>query len=119
MTVDMSKSSTAKTKNTTNPFRIGYVDGSMYNGSYFTDVVHFGPLSISDYQMGLVDKASGLIDQPSSPKTAGILGVGFELGEAGVAKFNDTPYPNFVHQLKRQGVIDTMAYSLWLNKIGM
>ena len=118
MEVDISKSSTAKTINTTYPFRISYADQSGYNGSYFTDVIHFGSQSISNYQMALVDKASGVVDKPGAPRTPGILGVGFESNEAGVSRFNATPYPNFVHELKRQGVIDTMAYSLWLNKIG-
>lgn len=62
--------------------------------------------------------SSGVVDEPGAPRTPGILGAEFESNEAGVSRFNATPYPNFVHELKRQDVIDTMAYRLWLNKIG-
>ncbi|MCJ1461862.1 hypothetical protein MMC07_000461 [Pseudocyphellaria aurata] len=85
-------------------FRIAYQDNSQVSGIYFKDTLNIGAQSIKNMQMGLADRAS---------RDLGILGIGFRAGES-VASPSDQ-YPNIVNQLKDQGVISTLAYSLWLN----
>ena len=84
-----------------------------------TDKVTIGSTSLTNVQFGLVDEATNVVSIPGVPKSNGIMGVGFSTIEAGVKFLNDTPYPNFVQELKRQNVIDTLAYSLWLNGKGV
>ena len=105
-------------KNSTHPFQIAYGDDSKYTGRYVTDKITVGSASLTDVQFALVDDATNVVSIPGAPKSNGIMGVGFSTIEAGVKNLNDTPYPNFVQELKRQNVIDTLAYSLWLNGKG-
>lgn len=68
--------------------------------------------------MGLATKAN----EPGSDGTTpfqGIMGVGFDSGEAIVSETNgQSSYPNVISQMVAQGVISTRSYSLWLNDLG-
>lgn len=91
-------------------FSISYVDGSEIIGVYFTDVLTMGTTSIKKMQMGLAQ------DSPS--RDFGIMGIGFQSGESIAQDDPRAKYPNIVNQLKNQGFIKTLAYSLWLNDLG-
>lgn len=93
-----------------NAFEIRYQDNSQIAGDYFTDTVVIGDKSITDMQMGLARYAS---------RGVGILGIGFQSGESIAATNPDLIYPNLVNQLKNQKYINSLAYSLWLNDLGI
>lgn len=92
------------------PFEIAYVDNSEIYGEYFTDTLVIGSTKITKMQMGLA--ASSL------SRDFGIMGIGFKSGEAVSQEHPEAQYPNIVNQLKNQGHINTLAYSLWLNDLG-
>lgn len=85
-------------------FSISYVDGSSAEGDYFTDVFEIGNTAISNMTMGL-----GL--QTNIPY--GLVGVGYALNEASTDKI----YPNLPVNMQQEGLISTVAYSLWLNDL--
>lgn len=101
---DSSKSSSFVLLPSEEQFQISYLDNSQISGSYFTDTVSIGKQSIDKLQMGLADDAD---------RDLGIMGIGFQSGES-VQSPSDR-YPNIVNKLKDQGLIATLAYSLWLN----
>jgi len=87
------------------------VDGSFSKGDYFTDVFEIGTVSVQNMTMGLgtqTDIAYGLV------------GVGYAVNEAIVGKTQslDSVYPNLPVNMVDQGLINTVAYSLWLNDLG-
>lgn len=85
-------------------FKISYQDNSQISGVYFTDTVNIGSQSVKALQMGLADTAD---------RDVGIMGIGFKSGES--VRSSSKEYPNIVNELKDQGIIKTLAYSLWLN----
>ncbi|KAL2158006.1 hypothetical protein VTH06DRAFT_4816 [Thermothelomyces fergusii] len=91
-------------------FDIEYVDGSSSRGDYFTDVFAIGDVSVQNMTMGL-----GL----RTDIAYGLVGVGYAFNEAIVGKTQslDSAYPNLPIQMVNQGLINTVAYSLWLNDL--
>ncbi|KAI4238027.1 MAG: hypothetical protein LQ349_001409 [Xanthoria aureola] len=63
-------------------------------------------MSLDDVQMGLDN---------SETVESGILGVGFDSGEASFHLNNMTAYPNLVSQLVLGGYINSRSYSIWLD----
>jgi hypothetical protein len=49
----------------------------------------------------------------------GIMGIGYNNSEANVHSGNGTIYANLPYAMVDQGIINTEAYSLWLNDLGM
>ncbi|KAL2129264.1 hypothetical protein VTI74DRAFT_8001 [Chaetomium olivicolor] len=93
-----------------NEFNISYVDGSSSKGDYFTDVFAIGSATVKNMTMGLgrvTDIAYGLV------------GVGYAVNEAIVGKTQSlsSVYPNLPVQMVDEGLINTVAYSLWLNDL--
>ena len=88
-------------------FNISYVDGSGTQGDYFEDTLAIGNTTLKNMTMGLGVTVSG---------APGIMGVGYAAGEAIVPAA--PAYPNIINELKLQGYINTLAYSLWLNDLG-
>ncbi|KAK4447594.1 mitochondrial elongation factor g 1-like protein [Podospora aff. communis PSN243] len=104
-----SKSSTYETVGQ-DSFDISYVDGSSSKGDYFTDVFEIGGATLNNMTMGLgirTDIAYGLV------------GVGYALNEAIVGSTQETSsaYPNLPVNMMEEGLIITVAYSLWLNDL--
>lgn len=93
-----------------NAFQIKYQDNSQIEGDYFTDTLVLGDKNITNMQMGLARTAS---------RGVGILGIGFQSGESIAATDPDSIYPNLVNQLQNQKYIKSLAYSLWLNDLGV
>ena len=91
-------------------FSISYQDNSAVTGDYMTDVLGVGQTTLKNVTMGLATQAS---------RALGIMGIGYIAGESIAASDPSSIYPNIVSQLKDQGVINTLAYSLWLNDLSM
>ncbi|GEQ71141.1 hypothetical protein JCM33374_g4822 [Metschnikowia sp. JCM 33374] len=96
--------------NTTAPdFYVEYGDGSYASGIWGTDYVAVGGLNVSDVSIAIANKTSSEV---------GVLGIGLTWLEV-TSIFNDTQpaytYENFPVRLKSTGVINKVAYSLYLN----
>lgn len=84
-------------------FQILYLDQSGSSGRYFTDAIGFGALAelVEDFQFAVVNV--------SNSGGFGVLGIADKNQEA-----SKSPYDNLPWALKKQGVIQNAAYSLFL-----
>lgn len=89
-------------------FQISYADSSEVAGDYITDTVTMGKTSIQNMTMGLAFQATSPV---------GIMGIGYVADESIASTDPTLEYPNIIAQLKNQGYINTLAYSLWLNDL--
>jgi elongation factor G len=91
-------------------FDIAYVDGSKSQGDYFTDVFEIGGATLKNMTMGL-----GL----TTDINYGLVGVGYAVNEAivGDTQSLSSVYPNLPVNMVDEGLINTVAYSLWLNDL--
>lgn len=87
-------------------FSISYVDKKAASGDYVTDDLHFAGHELKDVQFGL-----GL----ASSSQRGFIGLGYPIREAYATSQKGNPFPNLPQILKDEGLINTNAYSLWLN----
>ncbi|MCJ1289948.1 hypothetical protein MMC34_001482 [Xylographa carneopallida] len=87
-------------------FQISYVDNSGVTGDYINETFAIGNTALKQQTMGLATQAS---------RALGIMGIGFDSGESIVSSGRE--YANVIAQMKLQGYIKTMAYSLWLNDL--
>lgn len=105
---DESKSSTFHSNGTF--FHNSYADGSFVNGTWSQDSVSIGDVTVKG--------ANFAVAELSNSNTS-ILGIGFDLLESTVSpKVKGKLYDNFPIQLKKQGFIDKVAYSLYLGPAG-
>ena len=95
-------------------FNISYADNSYYAGTYGTDVVSLGNITLSNFTFGVSNDTT---------MSYGILGVSLPSAEQtddteDALSSNTTPfiYNNFPMALKSQGKIEKIAYSLFLNE---
>ncbi|KAK0753807.1 mitochondrial elongation factor g 1-like protein [Schizothecium vesticola] len=104
-----SQSSTFKTVRQ-GGFNITYLDGTGSTGDYFTDVFQIGGASLKNMTMGLGLKT----DIPN-----GLVGIGYATNEAVVGTTGSlkSVYPNLPVNMLDEGLINTVAYSLWLNDL--
>ncbi|KAK4193264.1 mitochondrial elongation factor g 1-like protein [Podospora australis] len=91
-------------------FDINYVDGSSATGDYFTDVFEIGGATLQNMTMGLGIKTD---------IAYGLVGVGYALNEAivGTTQSASSVYPNLPVNMVKEKLINTVAYSLWLNDL--
>lgn len=89
-------------------FQIQYQDNSAVTGDYINETLAIGNTVIKDMTMGLALQAT---------RPFGIMGIGYDADESIAATSPTDVYPNIVAQLKDQGFISTLAYSLWLNDL--
>lgn len=89
-------------------FNITYADGTGAAGDYVTDTLHIGGTTVKDFQFGI---------GYSSSSAEGVLGIGYPSNEVQVARFGDDAYPNLPQFLMQKGLIQSSAYSLWLNDL--
>jgi hypothetical protein len=97
-----------------NQFTISYVDGTKITGDYFADTFTIGSAVIPMMTMGLAKSAA---ESDTVSDFEGIVGVGYEQGEAFYAQTGES-YPNLISQLVETGAIHTHAFSLYLNDRG-
>lgn len=90
-------------------FEISYQDNSAVTGDYINETLRMGNTVIKDMTMGLAYQAT---------RPFGIMGIGYDADESIAATDPENIYPNIVSQLKAQGFIRTLSYSLWLNDLG-
>src|SRR4051812_37018546 len=83
------------------------MDGEYANGDYVLDMFHIGGGSVKNLQFGI-----GL--DATSPQ--GIMGIGFRTNEVSAVK-GDGPYDNLAYAMASQGIINSVAYSIWLNDL--
>jgi hypothetical protein len=100
LTYDRTQSSTYKMA-VRNGFSIQYLDESEASGDYIYDNFKIADVTIKGLQIGLADTVV---------MGTGVLGIGFPANEAAVEE-----YPNIIDQLADQGLINSRAYSLYLN----
>ncbi|GAW23308.1 hypothetical protein ANO14919_128640 [Xylariales sp. No.14919] len=86
-----------------NAFSISYLDGSGAEGDYIKDTFHIAGTSIKALQVGLAE---------NSTINSGLLGIGFNTNVAA-----DEPYRNIIDLFVDQNLIDTQAYSLYLDDL--
>ncbi|KAF5010650.1 hypothetical protein FDECE_3190 [Fusarium decemcellulare] len=87
-----------------NGFDITYLDTRRIRGDYFEDSINIDGKTIKKQQLGLASK---------SVRPTGIMGLGFSANVAA-----DKPYDTIIDNMVAQGLIDTAAFSLWLNDLG-
>lgn len=92
-----------------------YADTTSYNGSLYTDTINVGSVNVTNMTLAVVQSAYA----PSSLPINGIMGIGYAGGEAAVVNNGSQPYPTLLQQMKSQGLINSLAYSLYLNDKGM
>lgn len=87
-------------------YRINYADLTYATGTWVTDSVGLSLGSLDSVQFAVVDNASTPV--------SGVLGVGFPARESvhGYDGALGTTYPNLPQMLKKQGLINTVAFSL-------
>lgn len=88
-------------------FNISYVDGSGSAGDYATDTVRIGGASLTGQQFGI---------GYTSSSEEGILGIGYAANEA-IIEYNLPTYVNLPQNMVQSGLINSNAYSLWLNDL--
>ncbi len=84
------------------------MDGTGSTGDYFQDVFSLGGANLTNFEMGLAT---------SSSIGTGIMGIGYNTSEANIDTGNGTEYANLPIALVSQGIINSAAYSLWLNDL--
>lgn len=87
-------------------YSISYVTGSAH-GDWVTDTLSVGPVTLSNFQFAVADKAVG---------NTAIFGISLE-GSESLNHGQQPEYPNFPVQLKNQGYIDRIVYSLYLEDV--
>ncbi|KAK6506975.1 hypothetical protein TWF481_005432 [Arthrobotrys musiformis] len=88
-------------------FSIMYVDGQYASGVYAKDTLGIGGVGVKDVQFGIGLKGTS---------EEGVLGIGFESRQSRVSAGLD-PYPGLVTQMVNQELINSRAYSVWLNDL--
>ncbi|KAJ5107561.1 hypothetical protein N7456_004236 [Penicillium angulare] len=88
-------------------FNISYADSSSAGGIYATDTVHIGDAEIKSLQFGIGYESSSEV---------GVLGIGYTTNEASESTTGES-YANLPKAMVNKGLIQSNAYSLWLNDL--
>ena len=105
-TYDANSSSTYKFVD--NDFLIQYADQSGAQGDYATDTLSIGGAAITSQQFGI---------GYNSTSSEGVLGIGYPSLEVQVQNDGQASYPNVPANMVQQRLIQSNAYSLWLNDL--
>ncbi|KAJ5204049.1 uncharacterized protein N7498_004928 [Penicillium cinerascens] len=105
-TYDASSSSTYSF--VSSDFNISYADSSGSSGDYVTDTLHIAGTTIKDFQFGV-----GYV----STSAQGVLGIGYTANEVQVGRNGQDAYANLPKAMVQNGLIQSNAYSLWLNDL--
>ncbi|KAI9766814.1 MAG: hypothetical protein M1840_006289 [Geoglossum simile] len=95
-------------KHVSSDFNISYVDGSAAIGDYATDTLNIGGVDLNDTQFGI-----GYL----SSSTEGVLGIGYMSNEVQANRNGKEAYPNVPQLMVNQKLIQSNAYSLWLDDL--
>lgn len=92
-------------------FSIKYdTPNSAVTGDYIGDNFALGGTTIRNLTMAVATNAAYL--------QTGIMGIGFDTDES-IVSIGGNPYPNIIDVMVQQKIINTRAYSLWLDDLGM
>lgn len=100
------KSSTYKYVNS--KFFIQYADTTGASGDYVADTVRFGTTDLTSQQFGV---------GYASNSSEGVMGIGYPNLEVAVQYDRGSSYANIPQNMANQGLINTPAYSLWLDDL--
>ena len=89
-------------------FNISYVDGSSAAGDYATDTLTIGGTRVENLQFGIGYDSS---------LSQGVMGIGYTANEVQVRRAELNPYDNVPAKMAAAGIINSNAYSLWLNSL--
>jgi yapsin 1 len=89
-------------------FFIRYGDGTVAEGDWGMDTLAFSGQKIPNMSFGLGNLTNS---------TIGVFGIGYTNNEATMSLSKPYSYANFPVRLAQAGIINTPAYSLWLNDI--
>jgi len=92
-------------------FTITYADQTGSSGDYIKDTLSIGGATIKALEMGLAYNSSS---------STGVMGIGYSLNEASDdSRTEQVPftYPSIVETMVSQGLINTKAYSLYLDDL--
>lgn len=111
---DQSQSSSFKVNLSAPLFSIRYADRTFATGFWGTDTVGFGNVNVTNLSIAIANRTSSQV---------GVLGIGLpglETTNVGstVSYSSAYQYENLPMRLKSTGIINTNAYSLFLNKAG-
>ena len=89
-------------------FLIRYADKSSAEGDYVTDTLRIGGSTITKLQLGV---------GYNSTSSEGVMGIGYPALEVQSINNGDPPYANIPQAMVEQGLIQSNAYSLWLDDL--
>ncbi|KAE9362945.1 aspartic proteinase precursor [Stipitochalara longipes BDJ] len=89
-------------------FNLTTLTGDVDIGEYATDTLTIGSTTFSALQIGISHSGNG---------PQGLLGIGYPTGESQVTTEGKEPYNNLPAQMVAQGLINSNAYSLWLDDV--
>ncbi|KAK9234929.1 aspartic peptidase domain-containing protein, partial [Lipomyces kononenkoae] len=87
-------------------FAITFDDGTGANGTYGADTFNIGNATLKNFIFGYAEY---------SDTSLGVLGISYPRDEASMA--HNVTYANLPYSLQDAGIIDLVAYSLWLNDL--
>lgn len=93
---------------TSDDFNVTYADGTGAAGDYATDKLNIGGKSLSGQQFGIAY---------DSVSDSGILGLGYAANEAQVNRNGKASYSNVPQTMVNANLIQSNAYSLWLDDL--
>ena len=105
-TYNANKSSTYKYINS--EFSISYADTTGASGDYVSDVLNIGGKTVNPIEFGV-----GYVSNSSE----GVMGIGYPELEVAVQVGNSKSYANLPQAMANQGLIQSPAYSLWLDDL--
>lgn len=89
-------------------FLIQYADNSGANGDYVTDTLRIGGSTLTKLQLGV---------GYNSTSSEGVMGIGYPSLEVQSANTGAQSYANIPQAMVEQGLIQSNAYSLWLDDL--
>ncbi|KAF2122008.1 aspartic peptidase domain-containing protein, partial [Lophiotrema nucula] len=87
-------------------FEIQYADGSSESGDYVTDNMTISGATMNNIQFAVATRTQS---------SFGNLGLAYAVQEVTVINNDTQPYPNVPQALANLGLINSNAYSIWLN----
>uniref|UniRef100_A0A060T6F6 ARAD1B15444p n=1 Tax=Blastobotrys adeninivorans TaxID=409370 RepID=A0A060T6F6_BLAAD len=89
-------------------FFIQYADTRSAKGKWAYEDVGVGEITVKQLKIGIAEETNCTM----------VVGIGLPINEASVKDPSvDKPYPNLPARMAQEGLINTNAYSLWLNDI--
>lgn len=89
-------------------FHIEYLDGTVADGDYVQDTLVIGGVTVNNFIFGLATNSS---------ETLPVFGIGYASLEASV-QHGSKAYYNLPYTLVNASLVNSIAYSLWLDDLG-